>query len=142
MSNVSNQECSQKALIRHLNSPTCAENDANANFNDATCINSQSTTMATRAYSEMMDISSVTATSSSRDKEITEENNMWVYGTIVGAVVSITLVVIVFVMSTSIVCWKCRTKQRGKPLHVYQRSRHVFVLHTLRLKLNNAFVGL
>ena len=136
------QNCLVGDLIHKLNPPICAENASHSVSSTVSCTNSQSTTVTTRAYSEITDFSSMMAsqnedaTTTSKNSEVTNTNpwvygttlrdteiaeeNMWLYGTIVGAVVSITLVVIVFVMSTSIVCWKCRTKQHGKPLHVFR----------------------
>ena len=82
--------------------------------------------------SEIKDIDSVTVTTISQisqvnsstdgnsatiisDKETTDGNS-WVYGTIVGAVVSTTLAIVLFVMCLSVVCYKCQSHQkRGKP---------------------------
>ena len=49
-----------------------------------------------------------------RDTETIAKENVWVYGTIAGAVVSTTLVMIVLVIGVSIVCYRCRTNQQGK----------------------------
>ena len=122
----SEQNCLQGVIIHHLNLPICTENTIQSISSRVTCTDSQSTTVTTRAYSEIMDPTSVTVTSFSQTDDSTEvishatraEENMWVYGTIAGAVVSTTLVVIMFVMSLSIVCWKCKTKQQSKPLHI------------------------